>query len=329
MVNWGEPPQSTNLPMYQFTNPPKSKEKMMKKGFFALVLVALLAGGLGIVSSPARATGIVVDSDSDDNMAHDKNPGDGLCASWFDECTLRAAIEEANAHAGADTITFQSAMYIFLDKAEGALPALTDYTVIDASSVWDSANDQPGVSLNGVGMDGSGLTIQGTYCEIYGLFIFNFGRDAIHIESGNNTIGGTNTGQRNVLSSNSGSGVSLIGSNAKSNTVQNNYIGLSASGDSKAPNYYGVYISDGASNNTIQYNWISGNRDLGVDILFSDSKQNVVFANIIGLAKDNTTPLGNSTSGVGIVSAAETRVQSNLIAHNGWCGIVFNQAPST
>ncbi|HFD39518.1 MAG TPA: right-handed parallel beta-helix repeat-containing protein [Anaerolineae bacterium] len=300
----------------------------MKKGFLTLVLVALLAGGLGTVPSPARATGFVVNSDSDDNMAHDKNPGDGQCASWFDECTLRAAIEEANAHAGADTITFQSAMYIILDQTEGALPALTDYTVIDASSVWDSANDQPGVTLHGGGMNDSGLTIQQKDCEVYGLFIINFG-DAILVKSSNNTIGGPNTGQRNVLSSNTGSGVFLLGSSAMSNTVQYNYIGLSASGESKAPNRWGVYISEGASANTIQYNWLSGNTESGVNILFSSSRQNEISANYIGLAKDNTTPLGNGTHGVAIVSAAETRVQSNLIAHNGWCGIVFNQAPST
>ena len=36
----------------------------------------------------------------------DANPGDGLCDTGAGECTLRAAIEEANAHAGDDGIFF-------------------------------------------------------------------------------------------------------------------------------------------------------------------------------------------------------------------------------
>ena len=35
----------------------------------------------------------------------DANPGDGACADGAGACTLRAAIEETNARAGADTIT--------------------------------------------------------------------------------------------------------------------------------------------------------------------------------------------------------------------------------
>src|SRR5688500_39081 len=38
--------------------------------------------------------------------ASDAMPGDGICDSGGSVCTLRAAIEEANANTGADTINF-------------------------------------------------------------------------------------------------------------------------------------------------------------------------------------------------------------------------------
>jgi CSLREA domain-containing protein len=47
------------------------------------------------------AAGFSVDSTID---AVDAVPGDGICASEAGKCTLRAAIQEANALVGPDTI---------------------------------------------------------------------------------------------------------------------------------------------------------------------------------------------------------------------------------
>ena len=55
----------------------------------------------------ARPTSLVVNSVLD---AVDALPGDGLCATSTGVCTLRAAIQEANALSGADTITFSSSL---------------------------------------------------------------------------------------------------------------------------------------------------------------------------------------------------------------------------
>ncbi|MBI2977216.1 MAG: FecR domain-containing protein, partial [Chloroflexi bacterium] len=51
-------------------------------------------------------TSLVVDSVAD---AVDASPGDGVCATAINECTLRAAIMEANALTGSQTITFSAA----------------------------------------------------------------------------------------------------------------------------------------------------------------------------------------------------------------------------
>jgi uncharacterized repeat protein (TIGR01451 family) len=98
---------------------------------------------------------LVVDSSFDGVAASDAQPGDGVCADGRGGCSLRAAIEEANAIPGRNRITFANAMTIAVDPNVGALPTVTGQTIIDASGVWDGVAGRPGVTLNG--RDGSFL----------------------------------------------------------------------------------------------------------------------------------------------------------------------------
>jgi CSLREA domain-containing protein len=69
-----------------------------------LALVALLAG-----SAPARGAVFTVDSTAD---FHESNPGDGVCSDATNGlCTLRAAIEEANAVGGSNTVDVPAGTY--------------------------------------------------------------------------------------------------------------------------------------------------------------------------------------------------------------------------
>ena len=69
----------------------------------ALALRLLLAGVMACLSGPLVAATFEVNHSGD---AVDANPGDGLCATASAVCTLRAAIEEANASANGDHIDF-------------------------------------------------------------------------------------------------------------------------------------------------------------------------------------------------------------------------------
>lgn len=70
---------------------------------FGLLLATFLAASL-LVAGPAYAETFTVDNTTD---FPDPNPGDGACVmSIFGGCSLRAAIQEANATAGTDTINF-------------------------------------------------------------------------------------------------------------------------------------------------------------------------------------------------------------------------------
>lgn len=65
----------------------------------------------------------------------DANPGDGICATNSSKCTLRAALEESNSHAGADTII---------------IPAMT---IVLQNELWITyrlGNDKP-VTIIGAG----------------------------------------------------------------------------------------------------------------------------------------------------------------------------------
>src|SRR5207247_113135 len=76
--------------------------------------------------------------------------------------------------------------------------------------------------------------------------------DGVTVTSGNNTIGGSTTAARNVISGNFGSGVVLNGTAVTGNTVSGNFIGLNAAGTAAVPNVTdGIQLRFGASSNTI------------------------------------------------------------------------------
>ena len=86
----------------------------------------------------AAATTFTVTSTAD---ASDSTPGDGSCASASDGCTLRAAVQEANALAGADTIDVPAGTYTLAlagtgedAAATGDLDVTQDLTVTGASA---------------------------------------------------------------------------------------------------------------------------------------------------------------------------------------------------
>ncbi len=301
------------------------------------LLVSLAAGG----PAPVRAASFVVTSSADDANAHDADPGDGFCIDGLGRCTLRAAIEEVNATASADTITFSSAMNITLDTDNGFL-WLGQPVTIDASSVWDTPNNRPGVTLSGTNIN-YGLDITADSCAVYGLYITGFDDAAISVWSAFNNIGGPGAGQRNVLSGNdpngNGAGVYIAGSSAHDNLIRGNYLGLNPAGNAQQPNYFGVQIN-GAANNIIggtaagSGNYISGNNGNGVKISGPNADGNQLGGNVIGLAADGTTPLGNGNRGVSVSQATGTQIGSgslppNTIAYNLVGGVDLRHTSST
>src|SRR5260221_8739452 len=74
---------------------------------------------LSLVAVPGHAATFVVNTTAD---TADANPGDGICADSSNACSLRAAVQEANALAGADTIQLAAATYVLTGAAGGPPP---------------------------------------------------------------------------------------------------------------------------------------------------------------------------------------------------------------
>lgn len=296
---------------------------MIRFGFSSLYfIIAIFA-----IATSAFSSTYMVDNlgDSDDGESY--SAGDGTN-------TLRKCIRLANDHIGADTINFNISGTILPGST---LPELIDNeTIIDASSRWSGVwpEGQPGINLDGsnAGSGASGLVIHGVEdCQIRGLFITKFSGNGIYIasDSGNNTIGGTNYGNRNVISGNGRRGVNINGSNTTNNIVSGNYIGTNTSGDDPLGNgRCGIGIEKGAKSNTIggssagSRNVISSNGGNGIRIVDSGTNANTVLGNYIGTNSSGNGNLGNDEYGIYIHNGAQSNfINDNKIAFSKLDGV--------
>jgi len=151
------------------------------------------------------------------------------------------------------------------------------------------------------------------------------------------TVGSTN-GTGNVISGNTGAGVSITGVGTDGNIVIDNFIGTNNSGTTTVANRgHGVAISGGAKANRIGQgssgfsNLISGNGQSGVVIVGAGTDSNLVLNNYIGLNRAGGIRLGNSQYGVSISGGARlNRIglirdggqdAGNVIAGSGLAGV--------
>jgi len=100
----------------------------MRKGTISgIFIVALLAPLVSAITAEAVFFAVNVTTDDVDDT-----PGDGLCQTSSGDCTLRAAVMEANALGGADTINIPILGTIKLTRAgtgeDGAVNGDLDIT---------------------------------------------------------------------------------------------------------------------------------------------------------------------------------------------------------
>lgn len=278
-----------------------------------------------------RGSDYVVNASTDQE---DLNPGDGNCNIGNGNCTLRAAIQEANAYIGINKISFT----VTLLTISNALPALTDSsggtTIYGADSVYilttstadiftiDSNNNKiQGLRIAGYsGIGGNGIVINGDYNTI-GVdgdsvndstelnYIYNNNKNGILINSG---------GDYNILAGNK------IGINPSTSTAGSNLLnGIDVKGSSNRIGVLGNGISDSLEGNTITNSGTNG-----IAIINSN---NVIAGNLIYSNGDNgiivsgafQTKIG--TDGNGSADAAE----ANHIHNNTEYGVYIYESDST
>jgi CSLREA domain-containing protein len=170
---------------------------MSRKLVVALVfaIAASLVAGGNVRASPSTFT---VNSTGD---APDSDTADGICDDDTGNCTLRAAIEQANATPGTDTIAFNipgSGPHTI--QPASALPTITDPVVIDGyTQPGATPNTNPvGLGINAVlrvEIDGStsgccttGLEIDAENSTVRGLAVNRFPRVGIAVGGSGGTV---------------------------------------------------------------------------------------------------------------------------------------------
>jgi CSLREA domain-containing protein len=270
-----------------------------------LVLVALL--GSTVATAQEGGTTFTVNNTAD---ASDRDPTDGVCdvsSAPGGQCTLRAAIQEANGTPNTegtpDNIVFSiggasGVKTISVGKppvgsttGNGPLPTITDPLIIDGFSQGDSTpstlddarentlsqgNDAVLlVELDGTNAGGgSGLEISAPNSVVRGLAINRFFR-----------------------------GILITGPGTTGVEVRGNFIGTDTSGVQDLGNNTGVEIT--GPGNTVggtdpaDRNVISGNFN-GVEILTAEASGNSVMGNYIGTDASGSGPVDQCSNGVTI-----------------------------
>ena len=275
---------------------------------FSRLLIITVASGLALFVAPTQVVhGATLTVDSTADTA-DFSTADGVCDTddsvGDGPCTLRAAIEQANFDAGADTIEFSiTGAGPHTISTGSALPTITDAVIIDGTSEPDFVST-PIVELDGTsaGAAADGLRITAGASTVKGLVINRFGGAGIELATG----GG--------------------------NTIEGNYIGTDLTGTIDLGNNEGVVIDLGDFN-TIggtapgAGNVISGNDANGIRISTVSASANEVLGNLIGTQADGASALGNSFHGVFLEGFAHSAIggsaagAGNTIAFNGRDGV--------
>ena len=284
-------------------------------------LLAALAASLMVAAKPSYAsTTFYVNSTEDHADAVLTTPAcdtgytvTGAGGTPVPECTLRAAIEEANYTPGADAVNFAiPGSGVKSIAPESALPEITEAVSINGYS-------QPGASPNtkAVGTDAV-LKI-----ELSG---------ASYPAGDGLVIGASDSTVKGLVINRWNDGLRIDGAQAIDNKVTGNYIGTDASGTQSLGNFAGVRVSSG-SGNTIggttaaERNVISGNL-YGVGVENTDATGNKVMGNYVGPDATGKKDLGG-IAGVGIYFAPNNTVGGttagarNVISGNNETGVVI------
>jgi hypothetical protein len=228
---------------------------------------------------------------------------------------------------------------VFINGAANNTVGGTTATPGTAAGNVISGNNSDGVRITGSAATGN--TVAG---NIIGLNsagaddLENTGSGIQIVDADSNTIGGTTTTARNIISGNGFQGIRLF--NANSNLIKANFIGPNAAGTGSFANGQGgISLFSSSTNNIIggttvaERNVISGNNTHGVEI--HNSSATSVHGNYIGTNAAGTGTLGNSTVGVRITNGLLTRIgdttagAGNVISGNGGDGVFMRDTAST
>ena len=228
--------------------------------------------------------------------------------------TLRDMIDQVNNDpnsSGPNSIYFASDISGGTISLASLLPAVQTGQVTIAGPV----------TIDGNGLVGDGLQIDGSEDSVEALTITNFAgtaiaitgdqntiianqifgdQDGIDLSDGasNNTIGGNVGALANVISGNQANGVDIEGDETTANLVVGNDIGVDADGTPDGNSGVGVLVEQGATKTSVSGNIISDNGDEGILIENDGTSHNLVEGNEIGTDAAGQQAIGNQGDGI-------------------------------
>jgi len=349
-----------SLALWQSASKSDLKQRRLKMKHLRYFIIITLSCFVivTLTLSPSRAATFTVDSTAD---TADANPGNGICADGSGNCTLRAATEESNALAGADTINFSVTGTITLGSQLPTVLEALDVNgpgagtlSVDANGTgrvftFDSINNQQTFSIYGLTLTGGvvtgsggaiwldqGDTLNVSVCTISGNSATSHGGGIINL-SGSTLILSSVTVTGNSADYRSG-GIAVSGTGTFTNIL--------VSGNS-APNGGGIGNSGTLtlSNSTISSNLVStsggGITNTGTftleNVTLSDNTANNsgggIYINAGDVTLNDVTFSGNTANSVGggIGNAGTLVITNSIFTDNeaGWGGGIWNFNPAT
>ncbi|WP_326540719.1 cadherin domain-containing protein, partial [Pseudorhodoferax sp.] len=230
--------------------------------------------------------------------------------------SLRAAITAANAASGPTLISFNiSGNVVHTITLSTLLPTITKQVVIDGTTDTDSVTangGRPAIVINVNNIAGDGLRLD--------------------TGSGGSTIRGLVV--QNYASNNSASAIRIM-AGSSGNTIAGNYLGaVGANGEQAAVASGDDVIWIQSSNNIVGGSTAADRNVLGLDgsaagfyaILIESGNGNQILGNYAGVNATGMTGFTGLQSGIWVNSgsAANTRIENNLISGAGDAGIAVN-----
>jgi CSLREA domain-containing protein len=277
---------------------------------FPLTAGALTASLPGFWQSnapvPAGAPALMVNTTDDMD--------DGTCDATH--CSLREAIQAANANPGPDTVAFN------IPPTDSGYDALLGVWTIRPLTTYPLSE--------GVALDGATQTANrgdtnplGPEIELDGSLVDGTSGWGFQIGTANNVIRGLTMNRFRE------GAIRLFGQGAANNHIVGNYLGTDPTGTQDRGNGWGIYIFWGAHDNTIGgtepegRNLISGNDQGGIGLFSVGADDNRIVGNLIGTDAQGSEALGNTNDGISIAFGAQRNVigPGNVLAFNGRDGV--------
>ncbi|MGA7991928.1 MAG: choice-of-anchor Q domain-containing protein [Thermoanaerobaculia bacterium] len=194
----------------------------------------------------------------------------------------------------------------------------------NSAGVWIGAGNGSTIQGNYIGTNAAGSASAANYQGMY-------------INTSSNTIGGSSSSQRNVVSGNTWRGI-LVDSGGGSNVIRGNYVGTNAAGSAPLANSIGIYLSE-SPNNVVggtgagEGNVASGNTNYGIYLVYPGASGNLVQGNTVGLNASRSGTVPNGSSGIefcciapngagGNTIGGTAAAAANVISGNGGGGVV-------